>query len=192
MAHPDPHRNTQPPEEPPTAAPAGIPSQDPRLKAQEPLTPEERATEANSVVMGGGMMAGAAAGAAVGTAIAGPVGTFVGATVGAVAGALGGYAAVSAGDPNYDYWRDNYVGQPDYVQGYSYEDDYAPAYRLGYQGRDRYAGRRWEDVEGDLQRDWETVKGKSRLTWEQARASGRAAWHRVERALPGDADGDGR
>ena len=57
-------KNTQPPEEPPTAAPAGIPSQDPRLKAQEPLTPAERASEANSVVMGGGMAAGAAAGAA--------------------------------------------------------------------------------------------------------------------------------
>ena len=56
-------KNTAPPEEPPTASPAGIPSQDPRLKAQEPLTPSERASEANSVVMGGGMMAGAAAAA---------------------------------------------------------------------------------------------------------------------------------
>ena len=59
-------KKTAPPEEPPTAAPAGIPSQDPRLKAQEPLTPSERASEANSVVMGGGMMAGAAAGPLVG------------------------------------------------------------------------------------------------------------------------------
>ena len=49
-------KNTQPPEEPPTAAPAGIPSQDPRLKAQEPLTPAERASEANSVVMGFGQV----------------------------------------------------------------------------------------------------------------------------------------
>ena len=59
-------KNTQPPEEPPTASPAGIPSQDPRLKAQEPLTPAERASEANSVVMGGGAAAGAAAGARAG------------------------------------------------------------------------------------------------------------------------------
>ena len=107
-------------------------------------------------------------------------------------GALGGYAAVSAGDPQYDYWRDNHVGQPGYVDGYNYEDDYAPAYRLGYQGRERYAGRAWDQTEADLQRDWESVKGKSRLTWEQARAATRNAWHRVEQALPGDADGDGR
>ena len=181
-------KKTAPPEEPPTAAPAGIPSQDPRLKAQEPLTPSERASEANSVVMGGGMMAGAAAGAAIG----GPVGVIVGGTAGAIVGALGGYAAVSAGDPQYDYWRDNHVGQPGYVDGYNYEDDYAPAYRLGYQGRERYAGRAWDQTEADLQRDWESVKGKSRLTWEQARAATRNAWHRVEQALPGDADGDGR
>ena len=185
-------KKTAPPEEPPTASPAGIPSQDPRLKAQEPLTPSERASEANSVVMGGGMMAGAAAGAADGAAIGGPVGVIVGGTAGAIVGALGGYAAVSAGDPQYDYWRDNHVGQPGYVDGYNYEDDYAPAYRLGYQGRERYAGRAWDQTEADLQRDWESVKGKSRLTWEQARAATRNAWHRVEQALPGDADGDGR
>ncbi|QTD44040.1 hypothetical protein [Ottowia testudinis] len=185
-------KNMPPPEEPPTAAPPGIPSQDPRLKAQEPMTPEERASEANSVVMGGGMMAGAAAGAATGAVIGGPLGVIVGGTVGAIAGALGGYAAVSAGDPHYDYWRRNYIGQPDYVEGYTYEDDYAPAYRLGYQGRARYTGRAWDHAEADLQRDWDTLRGKSRLTWEQARAASQRAWHRVEEALPGDADGDGR
>ena len=103
-----------------------------------------------------------------------------------------GYAAVSAGDPNYDYWRDNHIGQPGYVEGYSYEDDYAPAYRLGYQGRGRYADRDWTQAEAELRNDWESLKGQSRLTWEQARLASQAAWHRVERALPGDADGDGR
>ncbi len=185
-------KHTQPPEEPVTAAPAGIPSQDPRLKAQEPLTPEERATEANSVAMGGGMMAGAAAGAALGASSGGPLGVLVGGTAGAIAGALGGYAAVSAGDPNYDYWRTNYVGQPGYVEGYTYDDDYAPAYQLGYQGRQRYADRAWDRAEAELRSDWDKVKGKSRLTWDQAREATRAAWHRVEEALPGDADGDGR
>ena len=138
------------------------------------------------------MAAGAAAGAAIGTAVAGPVGVVVGGTIGAIAGALGGYAAVSAGDPNYDYWRDNHIGQPGYVEGYSYEDDYAPAYRLGYEGRGRYADRPWEQAEAELRNDWESLKGQSRLTWEQARLASQAAWHRVEHALPGDADGDGR
>jgi non-heme chloroperoxidase len=71
----------------------GIPSQDPRPDAQQPLEPEEVAREAKSVLMGGGVMAGAATGAALGTAVAGPVGAVVGGTLGAVAGALGGAAA---------------------------------------------------------------------------------------------------
>ena len=78
------------------------------------------------------------------------------------------------------------------VPDYSYEDDYAPAYRLGYQGRQCYGDQCWEDAEPALQQDWAKLKGKSRLSWEQAKRAGRAAWDRVERTLPGDADGDGR
>ena len=71
-------------------------------------------------------------------------------------------------------------------------NDYGPAYRLGYDGYGRYAGRPYDDVETALEADWERIKGKSRLTWAQAKVSIRAAWHRVETALPGDFDGDGR
>ena len=71
----------------------GVPSQDPRPAAQFPLEPEEAEREANSALMGGGVLAGAAAGAAIGTAVAGPVGVMVGGALGAVAGALGGAAA---------------------------------------------------------------------------------------------------
>jgi len=71
----------------------GIPSQDPSSAAQMPLEPEEAKREANSVLTGGGMVAGAATGAAIGSVVAGPVGAVVGGTVGAVAGALGGAAA---------------------------------------------------------------------------------------------------
>lgn len=74
----------------------GIPSQDPNAAAQTPLEPYEAEREANSVLMGGGMVAGAATGAAIGVAVAGPVGVLVGATLGAVAGALGGGAAAEA------------------------------------------------------------------------------------------------
>ena len=73
----------------------GIPSQDPDPAAQIPLPPEEAAREANSVLMGGGMVAGAATGAAIGVLVAGPVGVVVGATLGAAAGVLGGAAAVA-------------------------------------------------------------------------------------------------
>ncbi|WP_310732302.1 alpha/beta hydrolase [Ideonella sp. A 288] len=74
----------------------GIPSQDPDPEAQVRLEPEEAEREANSALMGGGVVAGMAAGAAVGVMVAGPVGVVVGGTLGAVAGALGGAAAGGA------------------------------------------------------------------------------------------------
>jgi phage tail tape-measure protein len=77
----------------------GIPSQDPESAAQVPITAAESERESNSVLMGGGMVAGAATGAAVGAAVAGPVGVLVGSTVGVVAGALGGAAAGSLVTP---------------------------------------------------------------------------------------------
>lgn len=71
----------------------GVPSQDPRPSAQFPLEPEEEQREANSVLVGGGVMVGAAAGATIGVAVAGPVGVVVGGALGGVAGALGAAAA---------------------------------------------------------------------------------------------------
>ncbi|MDO8534148.1 MAG: hypothetical protein Q7S17_05325, partial [Xanthobacteraceae bacterium] len=67
----------------------GIPSQDPNAAAQTALEPLEAEREANSVLTGGGMVAGAATGATIGVMVAGPVGVVVGAALGAVAGALG-------------------------------------------------------------------------------------------------------
>jgi pimeloyl-ACP methyl ester carboxylesterase len=77
----------------------GIPSQDLSAAAQTPLEPLEAEREANSVLAGGGLIAGAATGAAIGVAVGGPVGIVVGATVGAVAGALGGAAAGAMASP---------------------------------------------------------------------------------------------
>lgn len=71
----------------------GIPSQDPRPAAQDPLPPAEAEREAQSVLVGGGAMTGGATGAAIGGMVAGPVGVVVGGTLGAVAGAIGGAAA---------------------------------------------------------------------------------------------------
>jgi non-heme chloroperoxidase len=76
----------------------GVPSQDPNSASQTPLDPQDTEREANSVLIGGGAMAGAATGAAVGVAVAGPVGVVVGASLGAVAGALGGAATGAAMD----------------------------------------------------------------------------------------------
>ena len=76
----------------------GIPSQDPDPAAQTALEPKDAQREADSVLMGGGMVAGAATGGAIGVAVAGPVGVVVGAALGAVVGALGGAAVSTAAD----------------------------------------------------------------------------------------------
>ena len=57
---------------------------------------------------------------------------------------------------------------------------------------EREPGQYLESARERTPADWERIKGKSRLTWAEAKASTRAAWHRVETALPGDFDGDGR
>lgn len=77
----------------------GIPSQDTDPAAQFPLAPGEAKREADSALVGGGLVAGAVAGVAVGLTVAGPVGVLVGATAGAVAGALGGATAGAAMEP---------------------------------------------------------------------------------------------
>ena len=142
-----------------------------------------------------GATSGGVAGAVVGTAVGGPVGGAVGAAVGAVAGGLAGHAAGEAVNPSVEdiYWRQAHIREPYYRKDFTY-DDYGPAYRTGYEGAGRYHGqsRRFDDVEPELRGDYERLKGKSRLAWEDAKAAARAAWDRVERALPGDADDDGR
>ena len=141
---------------------------------------------------GVGATGGAVAGATIG-AVGGPVGMAVGGAIGAVVGGLAGHAVGEVVDPTAEdsYWRSTYENEPYRASGYSY-DDYGPAYKLGYEGRTRYAGRAYNEVENELASDWEATKGDSRLAWEDAKHATRAAWHKVERVVPGDADGDGR
>ena len=140
----------------------------------------------------GAAAGGAAAGAAIGT-VAGPVGTAVGMAAGAVIGGLAGKGIAEKIDPTVEsaYWRDNYRTRPYVDKGAAWET-YEPAYRTGYEGYSRYRGKRYEDVETDLQRDYERARGTTGLAWDKARSATRDAWHRVERAIPGDADRDGR
>jgi hypothetical protein len=142
-----------------------------------------------------GAVAGGAAGAAVGSA-AGPVGTVVGAAVGAVVGGLAGKGIAEQIDPTVEdaYWRDNFMSRP-YATGSTY-DEYQPAYRYGWDSYSKYPGRRFDEVESDLSRDWDRTKGESKLTWERAKLATKDAWNRVsdkvERAIPGDSDRDGK
>jgi hypothetical protein len=126
------------------------------------------------------------AGAAIGAAAGGPVGAVVGGVVGAVAGAVGGGAAGKAVAENIDptterdYWSKNYSTRPYYESGYSYDDDYLPAYQSGWEARSRYQGRKFDEVESNLKTDWERTRARSRLSWDKAKAAVRDAWERVD------------
>jgi uncharacterized protein YcfJ len=164
------------------------------IDAQENRDPITGAAGAHPVGTGIGAAAGGvAAGAAVGTLAAGPIGTAIGAAVGAIAGGLAGKAVAEHFDPTVEeaYWRNSYEREPYYQSGMEY-DDYAPAYRLGYESRSRYTGGSFDDVERDLATDYQSQRGSSRLSWDHAKHATRAAWDRIERAIPGDSDKDGR
>ncbi len=151
-------------------------------------------------VAGAGLGAAAAAAmtrAAAGTRAGGPLGPINGGANGAVVGGLAGKGIAESIDPTREdaYWRDNYSSRP-YVESGSSYDDYGPAYGYGVNSYSQHAGRRFEDVEGDLSSGWESARGNSSLTWDRAKHATKDAWHRVsdtvERAVPGDSDRDGK
>ena len=146
----------------------------------------------HSIGAGTGAIGGAVAGAAAGS-VAGPVGTVVGAIAGGVVGAKAGDAIAEAVNPT-DYnahFERNYRNASYYSTGREWHD-YQPAYRYGYETYGQYRGQRFEDVEDSLERNWNEAKADSRLAWAEAKDAVRDGWHHIERAMPGDADRDGR
>lgn len=85
------------------------------------------------------------------------------------------------------YWREQYSNEPYVTKGEKY-DQYAPAYRTGYEGRSQYAGQRFEDVENDLKRDFENNKGDGAMGWDKARQACRAAWDRADQFVASQND----
>lgn len=139
-----------------------------------------------------GTAGGAVAGMAVGAAVGGPIGAVVGAAVGAVTGGVAGHGVAAAFNPEVEdlYWQQNYASRP-YVKAGAPYADYKDAYRFGGEsaGRD-FAS--FDAAESDLERNWDKANANSSLGWNDAKHAVRDGWHRVERAIPGDADGDGR
>ena len=146
----------------------------------------------HSIGEGTGAGAGALTGAAVGSA-GGPVGAAVGAVVGAVIGAKAGGAVAEAVNPTEytEHFRSSYEAAPYYSANREWSD-YQPAYQYGYDRYGDHRGQRFEDIEGQLERDWAKTRADSRLEWNEARGAVRDGWHYIERAMPGDADHDGR
>ena len=136
--------------------------------------PKSGALGAHPVSTGLGAAAGGvAAGAAIGT-IAGPVGTVAGASAGAILGGLAGNAIGVVMDPKAEeaHWQRNYSKEPYYQSGLTF-DDYSPAYRAGYQGRIQHEGRKFDDVQGSLEKSYESLKAIR--SWAGRRPSTRRA-----------------
>jgi hypothetical protein len=114
-----------------------------------------------------------------------PVGTGLGAAADAMVGGLAGKGIAEMIDPTAEeaYWRENYDTQPYYEVGYLYED-YHPAYRTGWEGRGRYEGRSFDEVERELEADYNRYRGSSRLDWDSNRIAARAAWDRFDATDP--------
>jgi len=89
------------------------------------------------------------------------------------------------------YWRESYASRP-YARSNSTYDEYRPAYQYGTDAAHRYQGRRWEDVEGHLERGWDEARSSSASAWHNIKEAVRDAWHRVERTLSGDAGRNSR
>src|SRR4051812_41290729 len=65
----------------------------------------------------------------------------------------------SASDPSAwnsedTYWRSNWNSRP-YAQADRGYDTYQPGYRYGFESANKYRGRQWGDVEGDLRTGWD-------------------------------------
>jgi len=147
---------------------------------RDPLTQEPGS---HPVGTGLGSAGGAAAGIAIGAVVGGPVGALVGGTIGAVAGGAAGHGVGEAVNPTVEsaYWSENFKSRPYYREGLSYAD-YEPAYRYGWErgGSAENRGRKFEEVEGVLQKGWENAMAATDRPWAETRGATRDAWDRVQ------------
>jgi hypothetical protein len=76
------------------------------------------------------------------------------------------------------YWRTNFRNRP-YASSDRNFDYYSGAYRYGVESANRYPGRKWNEIEGDLRSGWEKYQHKSQSAWENIKDAVRDAWDRV-------------
>lgn len=90
-----------------------------------------------------------------------------------------------------EHFQKTYNNTPYYRKDMAW-DDYEPAYRYAENSYNTRAGRTFDQIENDLERGWDKARATSRLAWNEAKEAVRDGWHMLERAMPGDADRDGR
>ena len=155
---------------------------DEQSKDQPETNPDPITREHGSHPIGTGVGAagGGLTGAAIGAAVGGPVGAAIGAVVGGIAGAYSGRGVAEAINPTEEekYWREHHHKQ-DWAQGDPDFDNYHPAYKTGYEGVIKYAGKQYHEIESNLARDYEKNDANPAIPWDRARPAVRAAWDRL-------------
>ena len=61
-------------------------------------------------------------------------------------------------------------------------ESWAPAYRVGYEGRMRYGDTPFDELDSVLQQDYLRLQGND-MSWDEVRPATRAAWERVDRRV---------
>ena len=143
----------------------------------DPVTGEPSAA---TVGLGTGAVGGGLAGATVGGAVAGPVGVMVGGVAGAVAGAYGGTRIADTIYPPEEeqYWGEHH-GEEEWAEKDSTYDQYAAAYRTGYQAYQNYGDKPYEEIEPQLEREYSQSDANRVVSWSRARPALKAAWRRA-------------
>lgn len=128
----------------------------------------------------GGAAGAVAVGAAVGS-VAGPIGAVVGAGIGAAAGGMTGKLIADLVDPQLEeaFWRKNWSDRKYIDGGFTYDQDWGPAYRYGVDAYRRHPGQDYDQIEPQLAAGWTDSRGESRLEWTRASPASRDAWQRV-------------
>ncbi len=70
-----------------------------------------------------------------------------------------------------------------YVDGNVPFTTYQPAYRAGYEGHNRYPGKKHQEFEADLRREYEKSPGHTALAWDKAKHATHDAWNCGENAV---------
>ncbi len=143
----------------------------------DPITGEHGS---HPVGTGVGAAGGGLTGAAIGAAVGGPAGAAIGAVVGGVVGAFSGRGIAEAVNHTDEekHWRERHHEQ-EWADSNSNYEHFAPAYKTGYEGATKYAGRHYHEIETDLARDYEKNDAHPAIPWDRARPAVKAAWHRL-------------
>lgn len=151
----------------------------------DPLTGEPGA---HPVETGLGAAGAGTIGTIVGGVVGGPIGAVVGAAIGAVSGGLMGKETAEVIDASveHEHWRIHHASRPYVEPGRTYED-YAPAYKTGYEAFSRHGntGKTFDEIEPELQSEYRETHGKTGLAWDKVKPAAQDAYRKLHEERTG-------